>query len=97
MSRKKISIKPAIDIRKDIEQNIDQWVKVGSSGTPINSDISDKSQDVEQQENNKESLYRLSLDIPEFLHRRIKKGCAAEGCSMKEKITKLLLDAFPEK
>jgi hypothetical protein len=45
----------------------------------------------------KEELYRLSLDIPKYLHKRIKRTCASEGVSMKVKLTELLLNAFLEK
>lgn len=67
--------------QKDLEQRIDTWVETGK--------INPEKKVYEEQ-------YRLSLDLPKFLHRRIKKICALEGISMKEKLTKILLDAFPE-
>lgn len=67
--------------QKDIEQRIDAWVETGK--------INPGKKAYEEQ-------YRLSLDLPKFLHRRIKKMCALEGISMKEKLTKILLEAFPE-
>lgn len=68
--------------QKDIEQKINNWVETGK---------------ITQKESEKEEQYRLSLDLPKFLHRRIKKVCALEGVSMKEKLNKILLEAFPEK
>lgn len=105
--KKKINFKPASDVRASFEEEIDQWVK----GEPIGS--REKKEDVQQLEKeqeqsildieNKESLkqkgelYRISLDIPKYLHRRIKKVCVNEGVSMKNKITELFLREFPEK
>ncbi|MDR2780931.1 MAG: hypothetical protein LBB21_00505 [Holosporaceae bacterium] len=41
--------------------------------------------------------FRLSLDIPKRLHKRIKKVCVIEETSMKDKLTELLLNVFSEK
>lgn len=79
MAKKKISF--TIPIKENLEQQVDDWVKLGSL---TNDNIS------------KTDLYRLSLDLPKFLHRRIKKACAMEGISMKDKLNDILLKAFPE-
>lgn len=94
MTRKKISFKPASEVRSTIEQEIDQWVRGGdvSAEEKTQEIIKENSNFIEQEE-----LYRLSLDIPKYLHKRIKKTCAIDGISMKEKLTELLLNAFPEK
>jgi hypothetical protein len=91
MTKKKISFKPASEVRPNFEKWIDQWVRGGDS---IEGDIKEATieSDVE-----KEELYRLSLDIPKYLHKRIKKTCASEGVSMKVRLTELLLNTFPEK
>lgn len=67
--------------QKDIEKRIDTWVETGK---------------IQPEKKDDEEQYRLSLDLPKFLHRRIKKICALEGISMKKKLTKVLLEAFPE-
>jgi hypothetical protein len=92
--KKKINFKPAAEVRATVERDIDQWVKTGTSSPgdaekAISAILSDSEE--------KEELYRLSLDIPKYLHRRIKKTCAAEGFSIKERLTEILLKSFPEK
>jgi hypothetical protein len=96
MTKKKINFKPAAEIRASIEKEIDQWVKGGLSSeeNTTKATIEDNDQ-VEKEE--KEESYRLSLDIPKYLHKRIKRTCATEEVSMKAKLTELLLNAFPEK
>ena len=104
--KKKINFKPASDVRASFEEEIDQWVK----GEPIGA--REKKKDVQKQQEKEQSilgieneksleqkgeLYRISLDIPKYLHRRIKKTCVNEGISMKNKITELFLREFPEK
>lgn len=39
-------------------------------------------------------MKRLTLDIPEVLHREIKKNAAHEGVTMAEKLRALLLDHY---
>lgn len=86
MSKKKISIKSASEIR-NIEKELDNWIKKDTSATQIKEDTNlDK--EVE--------MYRLSLDIPKYLHRRIKKTCAVEDISIKDRITEILIETFPE-
>lgn len=84
MKNKKISFKPTLELR-NVEKNIDDWV---------NSETTNSQDSKEHTKNTK--LYRFTLDIPIHLHRRIKKSCAMEGVSMREKLTGVLFDAFPE-
>jgi len=42
-----------------------------------------------------EEMKRLTLDIPEGLHRRIKSQCAARGVKMVDVIRELLEENFP--
>lgn len=91
MIKKKINFKPASEVRAIIDQKIDQWVRGGD--VSVEEEIIKENSDFIEQE----ELYRLSLDIPKFLHKRIKKTCVVDGVSMKEKLTELLLNAFPEK
>lgn len=44
-----------------------------------------------------EGTKRLTLDIPESLHRRIKAQCAMNGVKMVDVIRSLLEEKFPEK
>lgn len=90
--KKKINF--AVPKNRTIDQEVDQWVKTGN----IKNELEDqKTEYITEQIYIKEDNYRLSLDIPRYLHRRIKKVCAVEGVSMKEKLNKLLLENFPEK
>jgi hypothetical protein len=97
MNKKKIEIKPTSDLR-DINKEIDAWVTGRTISKPkkdelIASDTVPEPKKVEEIV----GMYRLSLDIPTFLHRRIKKACAVDGITMKVKLTDILLEAFPEK
>ncbi len=91
--KKKINFKSASAIRNSIEKEIDQWVRGDSEK---DGDLSEDKIDQNAETQPKVKLYRLSLDIPEYLHRRIKKACATEGVSMKSKLTEVLLKEFPE-
>jgi hypothetical protein len=44
-----------------------------------------------------ESMKRLTLDVPESLHRRIKVACAARGTKMAEELRALLEAHYAEK
>ena len=92
MIKKKINFKPASEVRATMDQKIDQWVRGGDDASLEEETIKENNDIIEQ-----DDLYRLSLDIPKFLHKRIKKTCVVDGVSMKEKLTDLLLNAFPEK
>jgi len=42
------------------------------------------------------TLKRLTIDIPEPLHRRIKVACARRGAKMADEIRRLLEERYPE-
>ena len=44
-----------------------------------------------------EATKRLTLDLPESLHRRIKAQCALDGRKMVDVIREMLEERFPEK
>jgi len=44
-----------------------------------------------------EKLKRLTIDIPESLHMRVKSGCALEGTTMKDEVVAFLEKRFPPK
>ena len=67
MSKKRISIKPASELRK-MDQVIDNWVN-DISNTPEKKQISN------QNTHDEADLSRFTIIIPSFLHRRIKKIC----------------------
>jgi predicted DNA binding CopG/RHH family protein len=46
---------------------------------------------------NTETNKRLTIDLPESLHRRIKTQCAARGVKMVDVIREMLEEKFPEK
>ena len=87
MRKKKITIKPASHLR-GVEDAIDSWVN-DRSNTPDHHQPNSQSSSTED-------LSRFTILIPTFLHRRIKKNCAIEGSSMKDKIEEILLREFPE-
>lgn len=90
-SKKKINFKPTPAMKMDIDKKLDQWVRGAES--PVDNQIE---KNLKQNEPERETLYRISIEIPKYLHTRIKKTCAIEQVSIKAKLTKLLLDAFPE-
>jgi len=86
MSKKKITIKPASDLR-NYEEIVDAWVNdkpIVPQNEPLNL------------QNTVAEESRFTIVIPTFLHRRIKKKCAIEGLSMKEMLIQILTNAFPE-
>jgi hypothetical protein len=86
---KKISFKPASEVR-EINSFIDNWVN-----KPLHSPEEPKV--LTPPDPVKEEEFKLTLTIPTYLHRRIKKTCAAEGVSIKDKLVEIFLDKFPEK
>ena len=79
---KKIHFKKTEDIRKkSAEEAIDEWVKNndGNFGKK------------EQKEEHEAKIQRLSIDIPENLHRKLKNFCVLEGISIREKIIYLII------
>lgn len=88
MSKKKVTIKSATQLRA-MDEILDAWVN-DKTNTPDHND---------QQNPSKlavEELSRFTIQIPNFLHRRIKKSCAIEGVTMRDKLLDLLLREFPE-
>lgn len=81
MSKKRINIKPTSEVRQ-LEKKVDEWVKGSLS--------------LETAKPEKE-LYRFTIDIPKSLHKRIKSICASEDISMRDKLTDILSEAFPDK
>lgn len=69
---------------KPRQNNADEWV---SGQTPATKEVAPPP---------KTSTKRLTLDLDEDLHRRIKVACSNRGTTMVEEITKLLKKAFPE-
>ena len=43
-----------------------------------------------------ESIKRLTVDMPESLHRRLKTQCAIRGTKMADVVRALLMEKFPE-
>lgn len=94
--KKKIMIKPTNQVR-DAQAFIDEWVNKPMHGS-----------DGQRQENTHQApapvmekepddpLFRFTFMLPTYLHRRIKKTCAVEGVSIKDKLTGILLEHFPE-
>ena len=45
-------------------------------------------------DNNQESMKRLTIDIPESLHRAIKSQCAMRGTKIADEVRELLLQKY---
>ena len=81
---KKINIKPTIELR-EMDKRIDAWV---NQAKPLSEPAQPSNKDIES--------YRFTIDIPKILHKRIKKTCAVEDTTMKDKLMEILLENFPE-
>lgn len=88
MTKKKIFIKPILELR-NAEKIIDNWVSPSPESIKEKEFTQDKSSSLQTD-------YRFTVVIPEFLHRRIKKYCAVNGISIKEKLTEIFEKEFPE-
>jgi predicted DNA binding CopG/RHH family protein len=73
--------------------NLDSWVETRSPQAAIEStpEVVDSS---EQTPAPKEKIKRLTLDIPETLHRTIKGRAAMEGVAMVDMLRSLLEDKY---
>ena len=91
MSKKPFHIKPKSELMR-IEKELDNWVM----DTKDNNVSSFKPQNYEQPEKPVIDESRFTIVIPTYLHRRIKKNCAAKGESLKDTIKNILLENFPE-
>lgn len=89
MSRKKVVIKPKPD-RTDVgttAQLQDDWVSKGREGEPPNQDDATKEE---------MPMKRLTIDIPEPLHARVKSECAKRRVKMADVVREFLENTFPE-
>lgn len=70
--------------------------KVAFSGKPQTKKESDASKDdwVKNRSTEEVKMKRLTIDVPEELHRRIKSGCAGRGVKMADEIRALLEQHF---
>lgn len=90
MSRKKVVIKPKPD-RTDVgttAQLQDDWVSKGQEG----------GEPTKQNDATKEEMpmKRLTIDIPEPLHARVKSECAKRRVKMADVVREFLEKTFPE-
>ncbi len=92
--KKKINFK---NISKEndslIKSSIDEWVK----GRDITQNEDDNPVKQEEEKKQEKEKCRLSIDLPVYLHKRIKKVCVIEGTTIKDKLIKILEEMFPEK
>ena len=89
MIKKKITIKPILELR-NAEKKIDDWINYSSK-----EEIEERDP-IQEKSTALQTDYRFTVVIPEFLHRRIKKYCAVNGISIKEKLTEIFEKEFPE-
>lgn len=79
---KKIIFKKTEDVRKtNADEAIDAWVR--------NDDI--KAAKAEPEQKSEIKIQRMSIDIPEKMHRKLKNTCVLEGISIKDKVINLLI------
>jgi hypothetical protein len=91
MTKKPITIKSLSTLSKNKNLSIpddlvDKWV---------NKELENNFSDNKNITNTSEET-RLTILIPTYLHRRIKKFCASHSISMKEKIIQVFKENFPE-
>lgn len=91
MNKKKISIKPVLELR-DAEKKIDEWITEGLDNN--NKQLRPLEPSIKSTKN--VAISRFTVIMPEYLHRRIKKYCAVQGLPMKDKIIEILEKEFPE-
>ncbi|MEN8237174.1 MAG: hypothetical protein ABFQ95_06510 [Pseudomonadota bacterium] len=98
MSKKKVNFKTVNDLR-EIEKTLDDWVGSEADSTTTvtqkNEKVVEEKPKPPVQEQNTETI-KFSVDLPVYLHRRLKKSCAIQGISMKEQIIEILENNFPE-
>jgi hypothetical protein len=92
MSKKPITIKSLSTLNKNKNLNtsdilVDKWVNKEEVVVGTINDLPIIEEDKET---------RLTVLIPTYLHRRIKKHCASHSISMKEKIIQVFKEKFPE-
>ena len=89
MSKKKVIFKPKNELER-INKQIDDWI-LDIPESSQNSVI--KNQEIKVK---KEEESRFTIVIPTYLHRRIKKFCAAQGITVKTKLTEIFEKEFPQ-
>lgn len=103
MARKKVTF----GAQPKAQPNINEWVEtreVGSTSNEVQSDpanISEAAQTTNEptspaaeKPQSQEKIKRLTLDIPESLHRRIKGKAVMEGTTMVEMLRELLIETY---
>jgi hypothetical protein len=70
--------------------------KVSFGTQPVAKPAVTPEQWVESRTAEEEKTKRLTIDLPESLHRRVKMECARRGTKMADEIRKLLEEEFPE-
>lgn len=84
MSGKSVEIKTRSALRAAQQAaNPDDWVQ---NRAPV---------PAQEPEKAREPISRLTLDLPESLHRRIKVSCAARGIKMAEELREILEQRYP--
>lgn len=64
---------------------VEQWVE---SREPLSRPVATEAATAE-------AMKRLTIDLPESLHKRVKAGCAVRGVKMADEIRRLLEEHFP--
>lgn len=106
--KKKIDFKRATDLRitqkpsnlKEVQKKLDEWVTNSSESKenlPQETQNSlKKNSKKEKSPETENDMYRFTIILPRYLHKRIKKTCAADGITMTEKLIEIFKEKFPE-
>lgn len=93
MTKKKVDIKPKP--KTAAPSKVDEWVEGQEAGesAPV---VEQTGSAGGEQGNGSQKMKRLTIDVSEDLHRRIKVGCASRGVRMADEIRGLLEQEFGE-
>ena len=90
MTKKKVDIKPKP--KTAAPSKVDEWVEGQEAGERAVD--SEQASPTDGQGNGSQKMKRLTIDVSEDLHRRIKVGCASRGVKMADEIRGLLEREF---
>ena len=98
---KKVTIGKRPSARASAEA-VDKWMEAEKPAEPAGEGSSEKKAPVKKALAKKvkvkvepEKMKRLTIDIPDTLHRRVKSGCGSEGIKMADVIREYLEGRFP--
>lgn len=98
--------RPEQTTRKVLGPDADQWIAKGNAQTPnpaahqaapeVQLEVTSGSDQAEKSSTKPEVMKRLTIDIPESLHKRVKSQCGARGTTIADVVRKYLEKSFPD-